>query len=205
MNLCNAHPFSPPPDAAYADGSIFRVAFLLWVKNLSSLPTIRLDQVTRLLVWGKNNICFSNNRNLSDMITDINVAWREIILCPCKQYNPALCLLSLKRVNSAYATMSLQKLASQRCLNASYLSRVISRDLKCSFPELLQCRRILLSVNFLRISRRDRSIESIANDLGYSSAHYFYCVFKSYTGITPVTVRETILLLDNNKSSGKNF
>lgn len=197
LNLYNEHQFSPDLDILRGDAAIFYTAFLLWVKRLSTLPTVRLDQVARLLVWGKDNICYSNSQDFSNMIVKANLAWKEIILYPCKQSNPALCLLILKNINSDHTTLSLQKLASQLCLNPSYLSRVISRDLKCSFPELLQCRKILLSVDLLRIPRRKLSIENISNELGYSSAHYFYCVFKSYTGVTPAIIREILLLLDS--------
>ena len=65
------------------------------------------------------------------------------------------------------------------------------------FPSLflLHCRRILAAVEALRMPRRELSLDDIACQLGYSSLHYFYCVFKNYTGLTPAKARELIRLL----------
>ena len=104
-------------------------------------------------------------------------------------------LAVLKHIDNEYPGLTLRTLAQQLDLNGSYLSRVISRDLRCTFLDLLHCRRILAAVEALRMPRRELSLDDIACQLGYSSLHYFYCVFKNYTGLTPAKARELIRLL----------
>ena len=194
QSLYEQHLFAFAPGNDCADGSAFRVAFLLWLTELSQLPSVQHDQITRLLLWSKECLHFECPLHPQHLVESLNSAWREIFLQPRKQNNPALCLLVLKSINAQYSYLTLQKLSKQLELNPSYLSRVISSDLKCSFPNLLQCRRLLTAVDSLRSSRYENSIEDIASELGYSSPHYFYCVFKSFTGLTPVKARNVMML-----------
>lgn len=197
--LFEQHRFAPSAEEAFQEPSVLCAAFLLWINALSGVPGIRFDQIARLLLWwkeliGENGGSLSRKADAEALIRQVNEAWRTVLLTPRAQGNPALCMLILKRINDQYATLTLHSLAEQLDLNSTYLSRVISRDFKCSFPALIQCRRILRALDLLPAPRQTLSMEQIAGALGYSSLHYFYWVFKSYTRLTPAQAREVIAL-----------
>lgn len=190
LYLCELHPFSPLLESE--DAFITQVSFLLWLNQVLTLPGSQLDMVARLLIWNKNFI-----RSGSIAVPEqVNQVWKEILTTSHKQKNPALCTFVLKQINVDYSSLTLHELACRLGLNSSYLSRVISQDMQCSFLDLLHCRRILSAVEAFCTPRQERSLDDIAYQLGYSSLHYFYCVFKSYTGLTPAKARETVLLLN---------
>lgn len=181
--------FRPPPECS--DNAFLSVCFLLWLSKVATRPEIKLDMLANLLV--ENRSLLQTEDTLD--VDRLNLAWKDILTSPHEQRNPGLCLLVLKHINNEYPDLTLRTLAQQLDLNGSYLSRVISQDLQCTFLDLLHCRRTLAAIEALQVPRRELSLDDIACQLGYSSLHYFYCVFKNYTGLTPAKARELIRLL----------
>ena len=67
-------------------------------------------------------------------------------------------------------------------------TRVLSQNLHVTFLDLLHTKRIFVALEYFSNSKKLPQLEYLATDLGYSSAHYFYCVFKRYVGLTPSEV-----------------
>ncbi len=179
----------PPPECS--DDAFLRAFFLLWLNEMAARPEIKLDMLANLLV--ENRSLLQNGAALD--VDRLNLAWKDILTTPREQRNPGLCLLVLNHINSEYPDLTLRTLAQRLDLNGSYLSRVISQDLRCTFLDLLHCRRILAAIEALRMPRRELSLDDIVCQLGYSSLHYFYCVFKNYIGLTPAKARELMRFL----------
>ena len=179
------------PSLECSDDAFLSGCFLLWLSEVAARPEIKLDMLASLLA--ENRSLLQTGDTL--VVNRLNLAWKDILTSPHEQRNPGLCLLVLKHIDNEYPGLTLRTLAQQLDLNGSYLSRVISRDLRCTFLDLLHCRRILAAVEALWMPRRELSLDDIACQLGYSSLHYFYCVFKNYTGLTPAKARELIRLL----------
>lgn len=82
---------------------------------------------------------------------------------------------------------SLDTLSEMTDTKPTYLSKVINTVLKKNFNQLLAeariaeaCRRMLDDKNYAT-----RSLDAIAEDVGYRSRSYFSTVFKKVTGLTP--------------------
>lgn len=192
--ICEQHAFCP--DLSFAQGYSavpeLRFLFLLWVAELSMLPCVRLDQLTHLLIWSRNTFDTSPHISPLDFISGVNTAWKGILLTPPHANNPAVSSRTLRYISSQYSTLTLNSLAHSLGLNSSYLSRAISSSFDCTFLDLLHCRRILIFVCTFHIQHESISLDEISDLLGYSSMHYFHCVFKRYTGISPAKMKAFI-------------
>ena len=102
--------------------------------------------------------------------------------------NPALCSYAIRQIEQHYQKICLHDLSSALKINPSYLSRVLSQNLHVTFLDLLHTKRIFVALEYFSNSKKLPQLEYLATDLGYSSAHYFYCVFKRYVGLTPSEV-----------------
>lgn len=82
--------------------------------------------------------------------------------------------------------------AEQLCHNVyvspQYLSRLFVRYLGCSVYEYLTNYRITKAKELL-LMRRDRKIQEIAHDVGYTDSSHFIVMFKKLTGMTPTQFR----------------
>lgn len=82
--------------------------------------------------------------------------------------------------------------AEQLCRNVyvspQYLSRLFVRYLGCSVYEYLTSYRITKAKELL-LMRRDRKIQEIAHDVGYTDSSHFIVMFKKLTGMTPAQFR----------------
>ena len=82
--------------------------------------------------------------------------------------------------------------AEQLCCNVyvspQYLSRLFVRYLGCSVYEYLTSYRITKAKELL-LMRRDRKIQEIAHDVGYTDSSHFIVMFKKLTGMTPTQFR----------------
>ena len=65
---------------------------------------------------------------------------------------------------------------------------MLFRYLILLYIDLLHTKRIFVALEYFSNSKKLPQLEYLATDLGYSSAHYFYCVFKRYVGLTPSEV-----------------
>ena len=69
-----------------------------------------------------------------------------------------------------------------------YLSRLFVRYLGCSVYEYLTNYRITKAKELL-LMRRDRKIQEISHDVGYTDSSHFIVMFKKLTGMTPTQFR----------------
>ena len=85
--------------------------------------------------------------------------------------------------------ITLDTLAEFSGFNKYYLSRIFSKTYGIAPINYLLERRILNSEELLKTT--DFSISQISRLVGFSSANYFSQSFKRYTGMTPLSYRET--------------
>lgn len=78
---------------------------------------------------------------------------------------------------------------AQLChLSSGYFSRLFTQELGCNFSQYITAQRVAWAKQLLE--ETDRSVESISETLGFSSAAYFIKVFKKHEGITPLLYRK---------------
>lgn len=195
LSVCTQHPFCPSLPPEQANRSVFRTAYLLWLHDLNDLSTIHLNHITQLLLWSTEHLPASADSVLEARAA-VECACRSVILQTPPPRNPALYMRSAHYLDAQYATLSLQELAHLLDVNSSYLSRVISRDFRCSFLQLLHCRRTLEAIDLLHTPRQLLPLDELADRLGYSSIHHFCSVFQHYTGLTPPQLRKGIRILE---------
>lgn len=88
--------------------------------------------------------------------------------------------------------ISLDALAAFSGFNKYYLTRMFSKTYGIAPINYLLERRILHSEELLKTT--DLSITQISRLVGFSSANYFSQSFKRYTGMTPLSYRETHII-----------
>lgn len=94
----------------------------------------------------------------------------------------------IKDINRFYASeISLKKTAISLNMSESHLSRLIKQELNTNFRDLLLATRIRESKKLL--IETNRSIETIAKQVGYSSAISFDRQFKKHENMTPSRFR----------------
>ncbi len=86
--------------------------------------------------------------------------------------------------------ITLQTVADSIGIGASYLSRLMREQLGVSFVDYLADVRMKNAALLIKNSPKDTMIYEIAEEVGYSSQHYFSRVFKSFYGMSPLQYRE---------------
>ena len=167
--------------------TLFRCMILFYAKKQYSAHIFHLGQAAQLFVWMDyfyTKDAFQNPEKLIQhtcrQIEFLHDSWED-------WKNPALCARTIRQIEQQYQKVRLKDLASHLGVNAAYLSRVISQNLRITFLDLLHAKRILAALDLFAQPEKV-PLEQMAVDLGYSSAHYFYCVFKKYIGLTPSEV-----------------
>ena len=94
-----------------------------------------------------------------------------------------------------FETITLKMAAEMVGVNSSYLSRTVSQTYGCSFLDLLHCRRILAAVERFGAPEPRDSMEAISLQVGYTTVHHFYCVFRRYIGSPPKEMRTLIRIM----------
>jgi two-component system response regulator YesN len=84
--------------------------------------------------------------------------------------------------------LSLSEVAEQMNVNATYLSKLLKRDLGKSFVDCLTDIRIKKAIHYL--NDPTSKIYEIATKVGYQSQHYFSHTFKKMTGVSPLEYRK---------------
>ncbi|MBP1965478.1 response regulator transcription factor [Paenibacillus aceris] len=84
--------------------------------------------------------------------------------------------------------LSLSEVAEQMNVNATYLSKLLKRDLGKSFVDCLTDIRIKKAIQYL--NDPTSKIYEIAQKVGYQSQHYFSHTFKKMTGVSPLEYRK---------------
>lgn len=81
--------------------------------------------------------------------------------------------------------LSLQQVADEMNVTLSYLSRLLRKELHLSFTEYLMELRISKAVELLENPNTELKIADIAQNVGYTSQHYFSKVFKKKYNMAP--------------------
>ncbi|OXM85530.1 response regulator transcription factor [Paenibacillus rigui] len=84
--------------------------------------------------------------------------------------------------------LSLSEVAEHMNVNATYLSKLLKRDLGKSFVDYLTDIRIQNAIQYL--NDPTYKMYEIANKCGYQSQHYFSHAFKKMTGFSPLEYRK---------------
>lgn len=98
--------------------------------------------------------------------------------------------------------ISLDDVAKEFYVSPYYLARQFKKEIGYSVNQYIQNRR--LGEAERRLVFEDTPVKEIATDCGYSNLKYFYSVFKTKTGHTPVEFRSLLQLYKNNEKSIKN-
>ena len=94
----------------------------------------------------------------------------------------------MEQIESNYMEdLSAEQLAKSVYVSPQYLSRLFVRYVGCSVYEYLTNYRINQAKKLLM--KRDRRIQEIAHDVGYTDASHFIVMFKKLTGMTPAQFR----------------
>lgn len=92
--------------------------------------------------------------------------------------------ISLEKIRDHFAErISIESVAEELGVSASYLSRKFKETTNHTFLELLNEHRIQQSVKLLSTGRF--RVSEIGEKVGFNEYKHFYAVFKKYTGSTP--------------------
>ena len=92
--------------------------------------------------------------------------------------------ISLEKIRDHFAErISIESVAEELGVSASYLSRKFKETTNHTFLELLNEHRIQQSVKLLSTGRY--RVSEIGEKVGFNEYKHFYAVFKKYTGSTP--------------------
>ena len=84
--------------------------------------------------------------------------------------------------------LDLSSAASALSLSSGYISRLLKQHTGYSFSEFANRFRILEAIRLLR--NEEKLMYEIADEVGYSSQHYFSRIFRRITGLTPADYRK---------------
>lgn len=165
--------------------ALLRITALLYAEEQYVSRVFHLAQAAQLICWSNEIYTAGQPERLKALL---NMTCRKIETLHDERdiwKNPALCARALRQIEREYQTINLHDLSVRLNVNSAYLSRVLSQSLEVSFLDLLHSKRILAAISLCLQSEVRIPLEQLAASLGYSSAHYFYCVFKKYIGLTP--------------------
>lgn len=92
--------------------------------------------------------------------------------------------ISLEKIRDHFAErISIESVAEELGVSASYLSRKFKETTNDTFLELLNEHRIQQSVKLLSTGRY--RVSEIGEKVGFNEYKHFYAVFKKHTGLTP--------------------
>ena len=103
--------------------------------------------------------------------------------------------ISLEKIRDHFAErISIESVAEELGVSASYLSRKFKETTNHTFLELLNEHRIQQSVKLLSTGRF--RVSEIGEKVGFNEYKHYYAVFKKYTGLTPSDfTKQTIKLV----------
>jgi AraC-like DNA-binding protein/tetratricopeptide (TPR) repeat protein len=90
-------------------------------------------------------------------------------------------------------SLSLTELSELMKTNTSYLSNYFNKKLNTNFNDYLNAIRIKYACELFEEDKlQKKSLEQIADEVGFSSKRTFYSAFKKFTGLTPASFRNNI-------------
>ena len=93
--------------------------------------------------------------------------------------------------------LTLCELAENCCYNPSYFSRIFKECFNMPFSEYLQKRRIKTAMELLK---RDMTVESVMEQVGYRDRKSFYRYFKKIAGATPAEFRRSSMMIPTEET-----
>lgn len=71
-------------------------------------------------------------------------------------------------------------------ISQSYITKIVKQKTGANFTDYLNNLRINMAIKILLDKDGNRTINEIAEMVGYNSQHYFSRAFKNYTGLSPL-------------------
>jgi transcriptional regulator GlxA family with amidase domain len=102
---------------------------------------------------------------------------------------------AIETIQQTRGNTDLAKLASHVCMSTRNFRRVFTETTGMSPKEYI---RIVRSKNILHLTRRGRSIETMAFDLGYYDPSHLIRDFKGISGVTPRTYINQLNAIDES-------
>ncbi len=93
---------------------------------------------------------------------------------------------------------SIEEMSKLTGFSPSYFSRTFRKAMDENFVSYVNRVKIEYSIELLKTS--NKSINTIAEELGYTDASYFIKVFKRYAGTTPLAFRRKGVRVSGNNS-----
>lgn len=183
---------------------LFRYVALLYAKKQYQARIFHLGQAAQMLVWMNQSY---TPTLLGDYEQLLQLTYGEIEALHKSRNtwrNPAICASAIRQIEQHYQTIRLNDLSAYLKVNASYLSRVLSQNLHVTFLDLLHTKKILVATDHFLQAQQTPNLENLSVDLGYSSSHYFYCVFKRYIGLSPSEACQLIRALSASLQASDN-
>jgi AraC-like DNA-binding protein len=170
--------------------------FIFWYKQFSNKKRLK-EIINYLEITRKNSIIGKVEKEVDKK--EVN----KRIIIPIETENSLLVKLKRFENSSRFINkeMSLAVLAGQLDTNTKYLSEIINKHYNVNFNGYINKLRINFIVNKLKLDPNfmNYKISYLAETCGFSSHSTFATIFKSITGITPITFIE---LLKKEKEEG---
>lgn len=110
------------------------------------------------------------------------------------EYGPVTSqILACIRENMSDPRFSLSMCAEKLNLSESSISKVLRKDTGIGFSDLLNKRRIEMSVQMIRQSEGRIRIARLAEQCGFTSQQYFSVVFRKIMNMTPSQYKEKVM------------
>lgn len=170
---------------------ILLVCFLFWYKQFSKKK--RLNEIINYLEITRKNSIIDNAEKIE--VKEAKEINKKIVI-PIETENALLNKLKRFESSSRFTNkeMSLAVLAGQLDTNTKYLSEIINNHYNMNFNSYINKLRINFIVSKLKSDANfiNYKISYLAETCGFSSHSSFATVFKSITGITPITFIELL-------------
>lgn len=172
--------------------ALLRITALLYAKEQYDTRIFHLAQAAQFICWFNRTYTPTGPKPLETLL-QMTLQKIETLHDEREMWkNPALCARTLRKIEQQYRDINLCSISAQLGVNSAYLSRVLSQNMNTNFLALLHSKRILTALDLFIQLEHLPDLEQVSAELGYASAHYFYCVFKKYTGLTPTQCRYLI-------------
>lgn len=179
------------------DEQKIRAALLVWLQRHYQSGELSLEEAAQLILCEREFPCASPEEEswAEELTADVLQHIARSRERKAKGKNPALCARVQVILERQFETITLKMAAEMVGVNSSYLSRTVSQTYGCSFLDLLHCRRILAAVERFGAPEPRDSMEAISLQVGYTTVHHFYCVFRRYIGSPPKEMRTLIRIM----------
>jgi two-component system response regulator YesN len=169
----------------YAFISISRT-FIKFIEELGGNAEEELPELNDIGKMMMNINSLESFENYINRITEISISYRE--KCCNNKYGDIL-LKSKKFIHQYFndPDISLNSIAKWVNISSSHFSTIFSQEVGKTFIEYLTEYRIKKAMEYLKTTSLKSS--EIAYKIGYKEPHYFYHVFKKFTGKTPMEFR----------------